>query len=420
MTYRLDEQTAKKTCVDQTKWYAVSMLPEKNISTGNLVFCLLDAVDLVNPSFSRFQLQCAYWVGLLTKTSDFTYIEREKALIATLCISMAGIHALLTPISFLEARQDLDVIMNTIFKSFRHFDPFGALSEDPLRTSALIQIIEDSFELFAQNPTSTEDLQERIDALSIDTEQKALYLRGSEHSDAKGLFESFLEQRLYEDTGWSNLAINDQDLYDFAHSFILLASINRRQVAPHAFSVAYVSFEIGKILGIPTLTCLRLKVAALFHGLGKLGIPESILDKPKPLSEEDQLTLQNHPFFTFKILKHLEGYRDIVVWASCHHEENDGKDYALQFNTSAVSIEMQILALAEMYTSLKEVRPYREGYPIEDVIATLRNRVNTAYSETLYMTLKQNLGAIEKARSAGEAYGKKLKESLHMPKFTLI
>lgn len=388
------------------------MLPEKKISKGNLLFCLLDAVDLVNPVFSKFQIQCAYWVDLVTSQGEFTASERENAITETLLTSMVGIQPTLTPLHFLESKQDWDMVTDTIFKQFRHFNPFGSLSEDPHKTEHLIRIIEESFAFFAQDPQQLSELEEIIHNSCYEGPLKKAYLETLEHPKSANLFESFLEQYIYEDPSWKVLPVNDQDLFDFAYAFISLASLNRKQVITHAFSVAEIANEIGHLLGIPKMTCLRLRIAALFHDLGKLGIPEKILDHPKPLSEEDRLTLQNHPFFTFKILKHLDGYRDIVIWASCHHEENDGKDYSLQFNTAAISIEMQILALAEMYTSLKEKRSYRLGYPIEDVMMILRNRINTAYSETLYMTLKQNLGSIEKARVTGESKGKSTREGL--------
>lgn len=117
----------------------------------------------------------------------------------------------------------------------------------------------------------------------------------------------------------------------------------------------------------------RLMIAADLHDVGKLVIPNSIIDKPGKLTAAEFDVIKSHTFYTRKVIETVKGFEDICKWASNHHEKLDGTGYPYGIPGSELSFEERLMACMDIYQALTEERPYREGLSHEKTSEILTN-----------------------------------------------
>ncbi|MBS4685753.1 HD domain-containing protein [Aeromonas sobria] len=137
----------------------------------------------------------------------------------------------------------------------------------------------------------------------------------------------------------------------------------------HSLGVARVSRLLAEDMGVSTTHCDMLEIAGLLHDLGKLRVPDEILDKPGRLTGAERAVINTHSFETYQILRHIEGFEEIACWAAYHHEEPDGEGYPFHLPASAMALEARILRVADIFQAMVQDRPYRRGLPTGEVLA---------------------------------------------------
>lgn len=129
----------------------------------------------------------------------------------------------------------------------------------------------------------------------------------------------------------------------------------------HSLGVARLARFIAERMGIGQERCDKIEIAGLLHDLGKLRVPDEILDKPGPLDERERKMINAHSFETFLILRDIRGFEDIALWAAHHHEEPDGSGYPFRVRGDALPLEARILRVADIFQAMVQKRPYRQG-----------------------------------------------------------
>lgn len=120
----------------------------------------------------------------------------------------------------------------------------------------------------------------------------------------------------------------------------------------------------------------NLKYAALFHDVGKLGIPEAILNKPGKLNDEEWEQMRRHPEISVKILKPLSSFDFIRNWILYHHERMDGKGY-LNIPKEQIPLAARIISVADTYSAITMARSYKPGRSYEEAIAIIKDVAGT-------------------------------------------
>ena len=120
----------------------------------------------------------------------------------------------------------------------------------------------------------------------------------------------------------------------------------------------------------------NLKYAALFHDVGKLGIPEAILNKPGKLDEAEWVQMRNHPKIAVKILEPLSSFNFIRNWILYHHERIDGKGY-YSIPAEQIPLAAKIITVADTYSAITMARSYKPGKPHEEAIAIIKDVAGT-------------------------------------------
>jgi HD-GYP domain-containing protein (c-di-GMP phosphodiesterase class II) len=139
----------------------------------------------------------------------------------------------------------------------------------------------------------------------------------------------------------------------------------------HSEGVAQIAVGIGQAQGL-TLNELRdLRRAGLLHDIGKLGVSNTILDKPGRLTDEERAAVQRHPAFSERILRGVPCLRHLADLAATHHERMDGNGYYRGIGRDGLSRPARALVVADIFEALSAERPYRETMPREKVLSIL-------------------------------------------------
>lgn len=131
--------------------------------------------------------------------------------------------------------------------------------------------------------------------------------------------------------------------------------------AAHSSGVAASAETLARLFGFREEECTEMRIAGYLHDIGKLAVPSEIISKPSSLTAEEKQCMQQHALHTFHILKPLSQFCDIREWASLHHEYLDGSGYPFGLRGDNIPIGAQLLAVADIFTALREDRPYRAG-----------------------------------------------------------
>lgn len=119
-----------------------------------------------------------------------------------------------------------------------------------------------------------------------------------------------------------------------------------------------------------------LELAGLLHDIGKLRLPDEILEKTDSLNEEEHSQILRHSFDTYNILKNIKGLEKIAVWASQHHEREDGSGYPYHLRQNTISFEAQIVSVADVFQALAQKRPYRDALNPDMIMEILNEQVD--------------------------------------------
>lgn len=114
-----------------------------------------------------------------------------------------------------------------------------------------------------------------------------------------------------------------------------------------------------------------LQVAGYPHDIGKLLVPDSILEKNGQLDLEEWRIVRAHSYHTFQVLESVEGLKEIAMWAADHPEHLDGDGYPFRRESEELPMGSRILAVADVFTALAEDRPYRPGMEKDRIVKTL-------------------------------------------------
>ena len=159
------------------------------------------------------------------------------------------------------------------------------------------------------------------------------------------------------------------ELRQLAELFAGIVDAKSPFTGEHSIGVARVARLIAERCGLNDETCDKVEIAGLLHDLGKLRVPDEILDKPGRLEPQERLIINAHSFETYQILRNISGLEEIALWASYHHEEPDGNGYPFHIGGAQLPLEARILRVADIFQAMVQSRPYRPGLTAAEALA---------------------------------------------------
>lgn len=154
---------------------------------------------------------------------------------------------------------------------------------------------------------------------------------------------------------------------DIAHLFAQLVDAKSPFTYRHSNGVKAVAGLLAKQAGWPGQRRALLEVAGLLHDLGKLAVPAEILEKPGSLTEGEFNTVKSHAYYTYWLLRPVTTDFPLAEWAAYHHEKLDGRGYPFGKISTELDTGARIITVADMFTALREERPYRPGLPWREI-----------------------------------------------------
>ncbi len=151
----------------------------------------------------------------------------------------------------------------------------------------------------------------------------------------------------------------------------------------HSDRVSEYSVLIGKKLGLDEKTLHILKIGGLFHDIGKIGIPDSILLKESKLSDEEYSQIKNHPMIGVHMLGDAAIFTDILPIVKHHHERYDGRGYPSQLVGDDIPYVARIAAVADTFDAMTSKRSYRDSLPIDIVRAEIERCSGTQFDPNI-------------------------------------
>jgi putative nucleotidyltransferase with HDIG domain len=142
----------------------------------------------------------------------------------------------------------------------------------------------------------------------------------------------------------------------------------------HTHRVTDLTIALAKRMGLPESELGHIRRGALLHDIGKMGIPDSILQKPEPLTETEWRIMQTHPEKALQILSRIEYLAPAIDIPYCHHEKWDGTGYPRKLKGEEIPLSARVFAVVDVFDALTSDRPYRKAWEKEKALQYIREQ----------------------------------------------
>ncbi len=152
-----------------------------------------------------------------------------------------------------------------------------------------------------------------------------------------------------------------KSFYDTVEALAEAIEKKDRYTGGHTKRVVHFSMCIAKYMNLTAEQLERIRLGAILHDVGKIGIEDKILKKPAPLDDDEWGVMKTHPELGWEIMNRVEGLKDVIAGMRYHHERYDGKGYPLGLKGEEIPVIARIISVADTYDAMVSTRPYRKG-----------------------------------------------------------
>ncbi len=167
--------------------------------------------------------------------------------------------------------------------------------------------------------------------------------------------------------------------YSILNALVTAVDNKDRYTRRHSEDVMHYSLQIAQALGMDEDTLDTVRIAALLHDVGKIGVPDALLRKPGSLSEAEVRAVQQHPMMGSIIVAAVPGFDATLEAVRHHHERWDGKGYPFGLAGEETPLLARLMAVADSYSAMTTDRPYRKGMDAEKALAILEAGAGTQW-----------------------------------------
>lgn len=195
----------------------------------------------------------------------------------------------------------------------------------------------------------------------------------------------------YEDLSDNERRVDPQEIFEMLHkpdlaavtSLAAAVDAKDRYTSGHSERVARYALALGEALDVEREIRDRLKIAGLLHDLGKIGVPDQVLNKPGSLSRDERDQIEQHPSLGGDIVRRAPQLDALLPAILHHHERWDGKGYPSGLAGEEIPLIARIMGIADAFDAMTSDRPYRKALPVETAILELRTNAGTQFDPAL-------------------------------------
>lgn len=404
---------------------------KQEIPIIDIIISLSGAIDLINPSISNHHKRVAYLAYNIGKEMNFP--EREL-----MDIVLAGLLHDCGAVNFFERSYAFEFEFgNSMIQRHSHGYKGWFILNDVPELGNAAEIIKFHHIFWNEKNASHMDnysiprgshilhIADRVDIL-INREEEILKQRTYIYNTIKGKSgEMFMPQAVEALQGimgklyiWfdlinSNLEIllkqimanykvnlDPYTLTNYANIAHRIIDFRSQFTATHSMGVAATTKAIAALMNFSEEETQLMYSAGLMHDVGKLCIPDSILEKPSALSVDEFNLMKSHTYHTYRIIDSIPGLGKVRDWAAFHHEKLDGTGYPFGKTASELDLGSRILTVCDIFTALTEDRPYRKAVGINEAISTI-NKISNL-DDDVKLCLNKNLYEINEVRKSSQ------------------
>ena len=151
----------------------------------------------------------------------------------------------------------------------------------------------------------------------------------------------------------------------------------------HTLRVSAITERLSRALGFGEQEIVHIRRGTLLHDIGKMGVPDSILLKPGPLTAEECVSMRRHPFYAYELLSPIAFLRPALDIPYCHHEKWDGSGYPRGLVGEQIPLSARLFAIIDVWDALRSDRPYRAAWPEERVRDHVKSLTGTHFDPNM-------------------------------------
>jgi len=192
----------------------------------------------------------------------------------------------------------------------------------------------------------------------------------------------------------------------------IISSLEEKDSYTHGHSIRVAEYAVllGEELGLSEVEIREVELSALFHDIGKIGIPDSILLKPARLTRAEFEIMKSHPVRSARIIEKIQAMRNLVPGIKHHHERYDGLGYPEGLKGEGIPFYARMILIADTYDAMTSTRPYRLALDKEIAFEELQNCSGTQFDPRMVVAFISALRKLDKKAKPSEE--KPVRESL--------
>ena len=214
--------------------------------------------------------------------------------------------------------------------------------------------------------------------------------------------------------GQASIAMDNLGLFDRmqrSHSELILAynetiegwsramDLRDHETDRHTQRVTEMSVRLASAMHIPESEIIQIRRGALLHDIGKMGVPDEVLNKPGSLSPEEWDLMRRHPQLAYDMLAPVRYLRQALDIPYCHHERWDGNGYPRGLKGEEIPLSARIFAVVDVWDALRSNRPYRDAWPEEQVRAYIREQAGVSFDPRVVQVFEDLLDKLQAEES---------------------
>ncbi len=160
----------------------------------------------------------------------------------------------------------------------------------------------------------------------------------------------------------------------------------------HTLRVTELTLRLARQMGVREEDLIHYRRGALLHDIGKLGVPDSILQKAGPLSDEEWVLMRQHPVYAYQMLYPIEYLRPAIEIPYCHHEKWDGSGYPRGLKGEEIPLAARIFAVVDVFDALTSDRPYRKAWSIREALDYIKQQAGQHFDPQVVEAFMQVYG----------------------------
>ncbi len=362
------------------------MRKKVSVNLGNLLLSLSEIPDIANPSISQHQHRTAFIALKIVQAAGLRPEEIERIFMAALLHDIGAVtveekisvhnfkkvnendHALKGEMLIEEIPwlRKISKIVGNHHKIWAEYEE-GIDNQDAFAAQVILLsdyverlILRDKYILF-QNRDIIETIK-KLESLELNKKVIEYFIDVSEKEE---FWLDLVSPRLYEfllnNGPFRDIQIDLDNILLISNLYRDLIDFKSRFTATHTAGVSACAAKIAELFGMAVVDVKSMRIAGNLHDIGKLVIPNSILEKPGKLTAQEFEVIKCHTYYTYHTINSIGGLQRIAEWAAFHHEKLDGSGYPFHCCAEEIGTGSRILTVADIFTAISEDRPYRKG-----------------------------------------------------------